>query len=58
LLQRLLSVPVEAEARATLIGFLDQQLGTADLARAETYLEEPLRLVAHLIMNMPHYQLV
>ena len=58
LLLRLLSVPVEAEARATLIGFLDQQLGTADLARAETYLEEPLRLVAHLIMNMPHYQLV
>jgi hypothetical protein len=58
LLLRLLSVPVTAEARATLIAFLDAQLGTSEMARARTYLEEPLRLTAHLIMSMPEYQLV
>jgi uncharacterized protein (DUF1800 family) len=58
LLVRLLSVPVDTDARTTLIAFLDAQLGTSDLGRAQTYLEEPLRLVAHLIMSRPEYQLV
>ena len=58
LLVRLLSVPIDADARATLIAFLDAQLGTSDIGRARTYLEEPLRLVAHLIMSRPEYQLV
>ncbi len=58
LLLRLLSVPIDADARATLIAFLDEQLGTSDIERAQTYLEQPLRLVAHLIMSRPEYQLV
>jgi len=58
LLLRFLSVPIDADARATLIVFLDQQLGTSDLDRAKTYMEEPLRLVTHLIMSRPEYQLV
>jgi uncharacterized protein (DUF1800 family) len=58
LLVRLLSVPIDTDARATLIAFLDGQLGTSDIGRAQTYLEEPLRLVAHLIMSRPEYQLV
>ena len=57
LLKRFLSVPADAKSRATLIAFLNQQLGTTDLARAKTYLEEPLRSVVHLIMSMPEYQL-
>ncbi len=57
LLARFLSVPVDAEARAQLIAFLDDQLGTSDIGRASTYLEEPLRLLAHLIMSTPQYQL-
>jgi uncharacterized protein (DUF1800 family) len=57
LLLRFLSVPVDANARAALIAFLDDQLGTSDLVRAKSYLEEPLRLVAHLIMSAPEYQL-
>lgn len=57
LLQRFLSVPAGAETRATLTAFLDEQLGTSDLDRAKTYMEEPLRLLAHLIMSMPEYQL-
>ncbi len=58
LLLRFLSVPIDADARATLIAFLDQQLGTSDLERARTYMEESLRLVAHLIMSRPEYQFV
>ncbi len=58
LLKQFLSVPVDGEARATMIAFLDDQLGTPDIARAKTYLEDPLRLLAHLIMSTPEYQLV
>ena len=54
---RLLSIPVSAPVRATLVTFLERQLGTSDLARASTYMERPLRLTAHLIMSSPEYQL-
>jgi hypothetical protein len=53
----LLSVPIDNEARAATIVFLDEQLGTTDLARARSFAEEPLRQVAHLIMSAPEYQL-
>ena len=55
--RRFLSVPIDDVARAATIAFLDEQLGTGDLERARTFLEEPLRLVAHLIMSAPEYQL-
>jgi hypothetical protein len=57
LLRRFLAVPIDDEARATTIAFLGEQLGTSDLVRARSYLEEPLRLVVHLIMSAPEYQL-
>jgi hypothetical protein len=58
LLARFLSVPIDADARAAMIAFLDTQLGTSDLGAARTFLEEPLRMVTHLIMSRPEYQLV
>jgi len=57
LLQRLLAVQIDDEARASTIALLDDQLGTSDLVRARSYAEEPLRLIAHLIMSAPEYQL-
>ena len=57
LLRRFLAVPVDGDARRAAIAFLEEQLGTSDLARSRSYLEEPLRLVAHLIMSAPEYQL-
>ena len=57
LIQRFLAVPIDDEARASTVVFLDEQLGTSDLVRARSYAEEPLRLVAHLIMSAPEYQL-
>jgi uncharacterized protein (DUF1800 family) len=54
---RLLSVPMSATVRSTLVAFLERQLGTADLSQAATYMERPLRLTAHLIMSTPEFQL-
>jgi uncharacterized protein (DUF1800 family) len=57
LLRRFLQVPVSPDFRAGLVAFLDEELGTSDIARAETYMEDPLRMVTHLIMSSPEYQL-
>jgi uncharacterized protein (DUF1800 family) len=57
LLTRLLRVPVDAEVRGILIDVLERKLGTSDVTHAATYLERPLRLVTHLIMSSPQYQL-
>jgi hypothetical protein len=54
---RLLRVPVDAEVRTALIVFLERSLGTPDLDHAAGYSERPLRLVAHLIMSTPEFQL-
>jgi hypothetical protein len=43
--------------RTTLAAFLERQLGTAELERASSYMERPLRLTAHLIMSSPEFQL-
>jgi Protein of unknown function (DUF1800) len=57
LVARLLSVPLDSQTRDAAISFLEAELGTTDLDRAKTYMEEPLRLTAHLIMSTPQYQL-
>ena len=57
LLARFLRMPVSAGMRDALVTLLDAELGTSDLARAETYLEDPLRMAAHLIMSTPEYQI-
>jgi hypothetical protein len=56
-LLRFMSVPLGAAERQMLIDFLNQQLGTSDVVRADSYLEEPLRMLTHLIMSQPEYQL-
>ena len=57
LIHRFMRVPPSDEARQRLIVFLNKELGTTDVAVAQTYLEDPLRLVLHLIMSQPEYQL-
>ena len=57
LIRRFMRVPPGAEARQKLIIFLNKELGTTDIAVAQTYLEDPLRLVLHLIMSQPEFQL-
>jgi hypothetical protein len=36
-----------------LIDFLDRELGAPDIARADSYLEGPPRLLVHLVMRQP-----
>jgi uncharacterized protein (DUF1800 family) len=57
LIHRFLRVPPDDAVRRKLIAFLDKELGTADLTVAQTYMDEPLRLVLHLIMSQPEFQL-
>jgi hypothetical protein len=57
LVARFLSVPLDPETRGAAVSLLETELGTTDLERAKTYMEEPLRLTAHLVMSTPHYQL-
>ena len=57
LLTQFLRVPLTPPARNALIDTLTEQLGTSQLAEAHTYMENALRLVAHLIMSSPQYQL-
>ena len=57
LLGRFLRVPTAPSTRDALVALLDDELGTPDIGRAETYMEDPLRMVAHLIMSTPEYQI-
>ncbi len=57
LISRFMRVPPGDATRKTLVSFLDRELGTNDISVAQTYMEEPLRLVLHLIMSQPEYQL-
>jgi hypothetical protein len=57
LIGRFMRVPPGTDARQKLVAFLDKELGTSDIGAARTYMEQPLRLVLHLIMSQPEYQL-
>jgi uncharacterized protein (DUF1800 family) len=58
LLSRMVRVPVAKPTRDTLVAFLTKELGTDRLDRARTYMEDALRMTAHLIMSTAEYQLV
>ena len=57
LLGRFLRMPLADSFREGLVTFLTDELGSTDLERAQTYLEDPLRMVTHLIMSTPEYQI-
>jgi hypothetical protein len=55
---RLLRVPLAKPTRDTFVGFLAKELGTDNIDRAQTYMEDALRMTTHLIMSTPEYQIV
>ena len=57
LLRRFVVAPVAPATRTRLAEFLERELGTADLASARSYLDEPLRQTLHLILSLPEYQI-
>ncbi len=57
LIHRFMAVPPDDATRKRLAAFLTKELGTADMSTAQTFMEQPLRLVLHLIMSQPEFQL-
>ena len=57
LLARFVRVPVSTDTREALVALLDEELGTTNIERASSYMEDPLRMVSHLIMSTPEYQI-
>ena len=57
LIRRFMRVPPAAEKRQAMINLLNKELGTTDVLAAKTYMEDSLRLLLHLIMSEPEYQL-
>lgn len=56
-IERFMRVPPGAAARQTMVAFLDKELGTSDIARAQTYMEDGLRMLLHVVMSQPEFQL-
>jgi hypothetical protein len=54
---RFMTVIPDTATQAELARFLEGQLGTPDIAAAATYLEEPLRVLLHLLLSLPEYQI-
>jgi hypothetical protein len=55
---RMLRVPLAPATRDAFVAFLAKELGTDELGRAKTYMEDALRMTAHLVMSTPEYQIV
>jgi hypothetical protein len=54
---RFMRVAPTGQARQTLIDFLNEDLGTTKVRVAQSYMEDSLRLLLHLVMSQPEYQL-
>jgi uncharacterized protein (DUF1800 family) len=57
LTRRFFSVPVDAAQRAQWARFLERELGTDRIELARTYMEDGLRVLLHLMLSHPDYQL-
>ena len=55
--EQFLSVPLDPESLKMLAAFLEKEVGTNDIEGAQSYLEEPLRMLLHVILSRPEYQL-
>lgn len=54
---RFMRVAPGADARNMLIDFLNNELGTTNIADAQSYMEDSLRMTLHLLFSQPEYQL-
>jgi hypothetical protein len=57
LMLRFMSAPVPDGVRQQLALLLTDDLGTSELARADSYMEDALRNLLHVILSLPAYQL-
>ena len=52
-----MSVPVSDEVKQKLTALISDDLGTTDLRAADSYMEDALRNLLHVILSLPAYQL-
>jgi hypothetical protein len=57
LARRFFSVPLPAAQRAAWSALLEREWGTSRVERASSYMEDGLRLVLHVMLSSPDYQL-
>ena len=57
LVGRFFSVAPDPATQSQLADYLEAALGTGDIRAAASYLEEPLRLLLHVLLSRPEYQL-
>jgi Protein of unknown function (DUF1800) len=55
--RRFLRLPLDDDLRTRFVRFLEGELGTNDISMADTYMEDGLRMLVHLIMSTPEHQL-
>ena len=55
--RRFLSVPLDDKTQRMLTEAFIAELGTSDVLAAGSYLEDPLRVLLHLMLSRPEYQL-
>jgi hypothetical protein len=54
---RFLSVALDSATRQKMIDAFTADLGTSDVLAAATYMEDPLRVLLHMLLSRPEYQL-
>lgn len=54
---RFMQVPPGVDSRQMLVNFVSNELGTTDIREAQSYMEDSLRLLLHLVLSQPEYQL-
>ena len=55
--QRFMRVDMNSSTFQMLVEFINNELGTSDISIAQSYMEEPLRMLLHLMLSQPEYQL-
>jgi hypothetical protein len=54
---RFMRVAPDGDSRRMLVEFLNSELGTSDIDEAKTYMEDALRMMLHILLSQPEYQL-
>ena len=54
---RMFVVAPSPKTQERLAAFLESELGTNDIAAAQSYMEESLRMLMHALLSLPEYQL-
>ena len=56
-MEHFFTVPLDGKTHGMLADAFERELGTKDVLSTRTYMEEPLRVLLHLMLSRPEYQL-